>query len=231
MQQGQMKLLVTAGGTKEPIDSTRYIGNWSTGQTGLFLTQAFLKAHHNVTLLMANDVFVPDNLCNVATLKRFVTYTHLKELLFHYLSADFFDGVVHLAAVGDYFVSDVLTEDVKLPRKEKITGVQRLTLKLEQNPKLLSQLRDFSRNKHIVVVGFKLTDTDDMQQEKKQVQEILIKQNVDILVHNKLSEVNKDQHIAQVYRNGKFFQKVKDKKNLAKVLLQLLSKRSKEWME
>ena len=41
-----MKLLITAGGCKEPIDRVRHIANFSTGTTGLFLTRFFLEQKH-----------------------------------------------------------------------------------------------------------------------------------------------------------------------------------------
>ena len=49
-----VKVLVTAGGTREPIDSVRYIGNRSSGRMGLALSEAALKRGADVTLVAAN---------------------------------------------------------------------------------------------------------------------------------------------------------------------------------
>ena len=49
-----MNVLVTAGGTREPIDSVRYIGNNSSGRMGLALAQAAHSRGANVTLIAAN---------------------------------------------------------------------------------------------------------------------------------------------------------------------------------
>lgn len=220
-----MNLLITAGGTKEPIDHIRYIGNFSTGQTGLFLTKAFLKAHHTVTLLMASDVKIPSNIGRLITSDRFTTYTDLKKLLKSHLSSHFFDGVLHLSAVGDYFVSDILMGKTHLkPQEGKITGGQTLTLKLKPHPKLLPYLKSFSKNKNIVVVGFKLTDTKNKQQEKFQVQKLLLDKNIDIVVHNRLSEVQGKQHTAQIYKKSGFIKKVTTKKDLSLALIEVISK-------
>ena len=47
-------VIVTAGGTREPIDSVRYIGNASSGRMGIELAKAARDAGANVTLIAAN---------------------------------------------------------------------------------------------------------------------------------------------------------------------------------
>jgi phosphopantothenoylcysteine decarboxylase/phosphopantothenate--cysteine ligase len=54
-----LKVLVTAGGTREPIDSVRFIGNSSSGRMGFALAQAARARGAEVTLLAAN-VALPD---------------------------------------------------------------------------------------------------------------------------------------------------------------------------
>lgn len=49
-----VRVLVTAGGTREPIDSVRYIGNRSSGRMGLALAAAALARGADVTLILAN---------------------------------------------------------------------------------------------------------------------------------------------------------------------------------
>ncbi len=49
-----LKVLVTAGGTREPIDSVRYLGNSSSGRMGLALAEAALRRGAQVTLVAAN---------------------------------------------------------------------------------------------------------------------------------------------------------------------------------
>ena len=56
-----VSVLVTAGGTREPIDSVRYIGNRSSGRMGLALVEAALTRGADVTLVAANVALeVPD---------------------------------------------------------------------------------------------------------------------------------------------------------------------------
>jgi phosphopantothenoylcysteine decarboxylase/phosphopantothenate--cysteine ligase len=49
-----LRVLVTAGGTREPIDSVRYIGNRSSGRMGIALTAAAARKGADVTLIAAN---------------------------------------------------------------------------------------------------------------------------------------------------------------------------------
>ena len=49
-----VRVLVTAGGTREPIDSVRYIGNRSSGRMGLALAAAAVARGAEVTLVLAN---------------------------------------------------------------------------------------------------------------------------------------------------------------------------------
>ena len=219
-----MNLLITAGGCKQPIDRIRHIANFSSGQTGLFLTHFFLKQKHKVTLLISSEVEIPSYIKEHAYIEKFTTFKDIKNSLKSLLSCHHFDSVIHLAAVSDYFVSDILIENTPLHQEEipqKITGSKEVTLKLKQNPKLLPQLKSFSKNKDVFVVGFKLTDTNDMKEEEDQIKDMLLNKNIDGLVHNRFHEVTKDQHIAQIYKKGKFFQNTKTKKELAQSLLKL----------
>ena len=54
-----LKVLVTAGGTREPIDSVRFIGNRSSGRMGLALAEEAAKRGADVTLLAANVTIPP----------------------------------------------------------------------------------------------------------------------------------------------------------------------------
>ncbi len=49
-----LRVLVTAGGTREPIDSVRYVGNRSSGRMGLALAAEAARRGAEVTLIAAN---------------------------------------------------------------------------------------------------------------------------------------------------------------------------------
>jgi phosphopantothenoylcysteine decarboxylase / phosphopantothenate---cysteine ligase len=61
-----LRVLVTAGGTREPIDSVRYVGNRSSGRMGLALAEEALRRGAAVTLVAANVALrVPDGVRRV----------------------------------------------------------------------------------------------------------------------------------------------------------------------
>ena len=53
------RVLVTAGGTREPLDAVRFLGNRSSGRMGVALAEAARKRGADVTLLAANLTIVP----------------------------------------------------------------------------------------------------------------------------------------------------------------------------
>ena len=55
----RVRVLVTAGGTREPIDSVRYIGNRSSGRMGFALAARGRRAGAEVTLVAANVALPP----------------------------------------------------------------------------------------------------------------------------------------------------------------------------
>jgi phosphopantothenoylcysteine decarboxylase/phosphopantothenate--cysteine ligase len=54
-----LRVLVTAGGTREPIDSVRFIGNRSSGRMGLALAEEAARRGADVTLIAANVAIAP----------------------------------------------------------------------------------------------------------------------------------------------------------------------------
>ena len=54
-----LKVLVTAGGTREPIDSVRFVGNSSSGRMGLALAQSAWERGAKVTVIAANVALEP----------------------------------------------------------------------------------------------------------------------------------------------------------------------------
>jgi phosphopantothenoylcysteine decarboxylase/phosphopantothenate--cysteine ligase len=54
-----LKILVTAGPTREPIDPVRFISNYSTGYMGYAIAEAARKRNHRVTLITGPAPFLP----------------------------------------------------------------------------------------------------------------------------------------------------------------------------
>ncbi|MFB2599802.1 bifunctional phosphopantothenoylcysteine decarboxylase/phosphopantothenate--cysteine ligase CoaBC [Herbiconiux sp. P17] len=147
-------VLVTAGGTREPLDPVRYIGNRSSGRQGIAIARAAHARGARVTLIAAHvEVELPTGIDVV----RVETTAELLEAATNAASSH--DLVVMAAAVADY--RPVTVSDDKI--KKAATG-ERLTLELVQNPDILATLSHAERDGRLIV-GFAAetaTDRDDL---------------------------------------------------------------------
>ena len=62
-----MKVLITAGATREPIDEVRFLSNVSTGATGAALAENFARRGHEVTLLRGAGAVAPAAISDLQT--------------------------------------------------------------------------------------------------------------------------------------------------------------------
>jgi phosphopantothenoylcysteine decarboxylase/phosphopantothenate--cysteine ligase len=133
------RVLVTAGGTREPIDPVRYIGNRSSGKQGYAVAQVALDRGAEVTILSAN-VNLPDPVG--ATVFRVESAQDLAiELERHFQSTDL---LVMAAAVADARPAQVGAEKLKKDSYREIS--------LVENPDLVAQISQQKRTQ--IIVGF-----------------------------------------------------------------------------
>lgn len=103
-----LKVVVTAGGTREPIDKVRYIGNRSSGKMGVAIASSSARRGAVVTLIAgAMDVEPPMGVT--------VVRTATAEEMFHAVGEAFktADMLIMSAAVGDYHVNNRVDSKVK----------------------------------------------------------------------------------------------------------------------
>jgi phosphopantothenoylcysteine decarboxylase/phosphopantothenate--cysteine ligase len=133
------RVLVTAGGTREPIDPVRYIGNRSSGKQGYAIAQVALDRGAEVTILSAN-VNLPDPVG--ATVVRVESAQDLElELERHFQSTDL---LVMAAAVADARPTQVGAEKLKKDSYREIS--------LVENPDLVAQISQQKCKQ--IIVGF-----------------------------------------------------------------------------
>jgi len=172
-----MRLLITAGPTREPIDSVRFISNRSSGKVGLALAQAALDAKHAVTLLLGpgpGDADAPPG----CALHRFETTDELESLLrTHWPSHD---ALIMAAAVADY--RPAKPSAGKLPRGE------RMTVELEPTPDLVASLATAKRPNQRVI-AFALEEPAQLE---ARAAAKLRRKNVDAIVANPLNTMDAD---------------------------------------
>ncbi len=135
-------ILVNAGGTREFIDSVRFIGNPSTGKQGIAIAKAAIHRGANVTLITTSNSPLPmgEGLGVRAVRSSLEMHQAMLE------EFPFADITIAAAAVGD--VRSTTTSDRKLPKSELS-----LNLELEYIPDIVADLATRKRPEQMLV-GF-----------------------------------------------------------------------------
>lgn len=196
------KVLVTAGGTREPLDPIRFIGNRSSGKQGLAVARAAATRGAIVTLISANAPALEMaglSVINVETTQEMFGYVD------RYFDKS--DIVVMSAAVADAKPSLVSTSKIK---KGALTSIE-----LTANPDIIATVA--SRKKNQVVIAFAAeTSLDRAEGERKLLSKgadilflndvagsqifgsdqtqgvILVRSSLDEIVHHEIERINKD---------------------------------------
>jgi len=136
-----MRILVTTGPTREPIDPVRFITNASSGRMGVAVAGQAAGAGHAVTLLAGPGVDLRDLPAGVERVD-FVSVADLKTALHERSPAC--DALVMAAAVGDFQVANRLAR--KIPR----SGGP-ISLRLVPTEDLLASLAPLKRPDQVVI--------------------------------------------------------------------------------
>ena len=162
-----LKVLVTAAGTREPIDPVRFVGNRSSGKMGYAVAQMAAERGADVLLVTGPSALeVPPN---VRAVKVETTGEMLKACLEAY---DGVDIVIKAAAVADYRPRDVADQKIKKKTDDALTVV------MDKNPDILKELG--SRKTHQILVGF-AAETQNLLDNAR---EKIVKKNLDMIVAN-----------------------------------------------
>ena len=177
------KVLVTAGGTREPIDAARFIGNFSSGKQGLAFARAAKQLGAEVRLVAAN---IDEAMTAGLDCVNVQTAMQLGEALTKQHGN--FDILVMAAAVADF--RPAASTDAKLKRSE--VG-EKLDLELVANPDLLAQTIGSLKHEgsKAIVIGFAAEASDELEE----------------LGRKKLASKGCDYIVANNISNGKVFGK------------------------
>jgi len=181
-----MKVLITSGGTKIPIDSVRSITNMSKGTFGSQIAEVFYKNMRNedeLIFLYAKDSKTPNTSNAVLPRDRHIqyeTFWEYNDILKKLLLKEQPDIVILAAAVSDYECEQVV--DGKIRTKDE------LIIKLKPLPKVISEVRDLVGDK-VVICGFKLL-VNSTEDELRRAAAASIRNNrLDFVIANDLSTI------------------------------------------
>jgi phosphopantothenoylcysteine decarboxylase/phosphopantothenate--cysteine ligase len=169
-------VVVTAGGTAEPIDPVRFIGNRSTGRMGVAVAEAALARGARVTLIHGmTSVPLPD----AAALVDAPTTAAMREAVLAGLPTA--DALVMAAAVADFRPTHVV--DSKLGRGDGLTLELEPTEDILAEASALAHAREDSGQPRPVLVGF-AAETGSLERAPEKA----ARKRVDLLVANDVSE-------------------------------------------
>ncbi|MEU8536398.1 bifunctional phosphopantothenoylcysteine decarboxylase/phosphopantothenate--cysteine ligase CoaBC [Streptomyces parvulus] len=167
-------VVVSAGGTREPLDPVRFLGNRSSGKQGYALARTAAARGARVTLLSANPSLPDPAGVDVV---RVGTAVELREAVLR-AAADA-DAVVMAAAVADFRPAAYATGKIK-----KKDGQEPAPIALVRNPDILAEISGNRSRPEQVVVGF-AAETDDVLANGRAK---LKRKGCDLLVVNEVGE-------------------------------------------
>ncbi len=161
-----VRILVTAGGTREAIDPVRFIGNRSSGKMGYAIAAAAAERGAEVTLVSGPvSLPTPSGVCRISV----ESTAQMREAVLSHFSTT--DIVIKAAAVADYRPETAENQKIK---KSSDT----MTLVLTKNPDILAELGKLKTTQFLV--GFAA----ETQELVAHATEKLQKKNLDMLVAN-----------------------------------------------
>ncbi len=210
-----MKVLVTSGATREPIDSVRFISNLSSGRTGAAICDALAARRCEVTQVHGTDS------ARSAAAARHVTFADHASLdaqLRRLLGEGGFHAVVHAAAVSDYAPDSAALQ-------AKFASGQEHTIRLRPLPKIIDRIRGYAGAADLTLVGFKLTHEPAAAARAQAVLELMHRSGADYVVHNDVATLaDGPRHLYTVHARDGSLRSCRGREALAEALAELLQR-------
>jgi phosphopantothenoylcysteine decarboxylase/phosphopantothenate--cysteine ligase len=181
-----MRILITAGGTREYIDPVRFISNASSGRMGYALARAALKAGHKVTLVTAPTSQKPPG--DVKLIKVETTAEMFETVKKYFEKCD---CLIMAAAVADYTPARPIKTKIKKSAKP-------LTIKLKPTTDIL-KWAGVHKKKNQIVVGFALEDKAVRSSAEKKLKE----KNLDMIIANTAAAIGSPKSTVQIKLAGR----------------------------
>ena len=167
------KILITAGGTREPIDPIRFIGNRSSGKQGFALAVAAASRGAHVHLVTANTDLPSIEGITTTLVETAEEMSAVLELEFPHS-----DALIMSAAVADAKVANY--SDYKI-RKESLNRVD-----LAKNPDILKSLSTHKKFNQIII-GFAAETSEDLVMLEESGRAKLVSKSLDLIYVNNVS--------------------------------------------
>jgi phosphopantothenate-cysteine ligase len=240
-----MNILISAGGTRERIDSVRNIANTATGRLGSLVADCFDKVPETerIFYVCSQNAFRPESA--KAELTVVGDTADLEKAVRDILGRSRVDAIIHSMAVSDYRVRSVTTpariaESARnVPVVEAIdrapslrqdgkinSDESRLVIVLEPTVKIISLFQDLSPG--ALLVGFKLLDHVSHETLIDAAGRLLEKNRCAFVLANDSMDIHDDTHIAYLIDKTGRIQRFGDKQAIARGITEAVVARLKE---
>lgn len=167
-----MRVLITSGPTREPLDPVRFLSNRSSGQMGAAIADASIS-HGHLTTVITGPVTVPYP--KSAKIMAVETTRQMYEAVMVQLPDH--DVLIMAAAVADFRPKTV--------GQRKLTRDQGMTLELEPTEDIVAAAAA-AKTPRQLIVGFSLEAEGDVERAKAKLE----RKNLDLMVYNPLKTMN-----------------------------------------
>jgi phosphopantothenate-cysteine ligase len=239
-----MNILISAGGTRERIDSVRGITNTATGRLGSLIAACFDKVPETKRIFYICGINAPRPESAKAEITVIEDTAGLERAVRELLKNHRVDAIIHSMAVSDYRVRTVTTpariaeaarasslEDafenaLPLGQDGKISsGENRLVIVMEPAPKIISLFHPLAP--HALLVGFKLLDNVSREDLINAASKLLEKNHCAFVLANDARDIHNDTHIAYLVDRDRRVQRFEDKCGIARGIAENITEKLK----
>ncbi len=180
----KLRVLITAGPTREYIDSVRFLSNGSSGRMGYACAATAFRRGHQVTLISGPvDLPCPEGVTRIQV----ISAAQMAEAVLKAYA--YCDAVIMTAAVADYRPVRTLTHKfIKSPGP--------LAIQLERTTDILAELG--WRKKHQILIGFAVQDKAPRQNARRKLKQ----KNLDAIILNHPSALGSTHNTIEILRPG-----------------------------
>lgn len=212
------RIMVTAGGTHEPIDPVRFIGNSSSGKQGIAIAKAAALQGAEVTLIGAN---IDETSGHNINFVRVNTAVELEIAVNERLKNT--DALIQSAAVSDYRVTNPQAKKMK----RSVLG-EKVSIELVANPDILAGAVSRIRNENFdcLTVGFAAETAPNLSDLRSLASSKLMSKGCDIIVANDVSDGkvfgSEENNVIILTKSGVEIEASGSKSEIAAVILDIL---------
>jgi phosphopantothenoylcysteine decarboxylase/phosphopantothenate--cysteine ligase len=210
-----VSVLITAGGTQEPIDPVRFVGNRSSGKMGYALAEAMRDLGADVTIVSGPVSLEPPAIVDVCKVK---TAEEMYAAVMSRVSGC--QIFIAVAAVADY--RPMLVADEKIKK-----AGDKLTIEMVKNPDILAQVSSLESPPFTVGFAAETEHVEEYAEAKREAK------GVDMIAANRVGSAKggfeDDQNaLTLLWKNGRESLPMMDKKQLAKSMADKIIERYRE---